>query len=230
MSDGTGSHRSAGRAVTALASCALALGACSGGGERSTPTTAVGSSTTTPTRAAQTTTTQPPSTDRTAISRVINRLLRRWDEAMTPILAAPKLVAADLSSPLRAPLKAVFTADSPYLADFDKLLSGYVDQGVANKAGPSGLVQQTTYLRTTQAPDVDHLSFVWCSYDDSTTVHPKTGAVVTSEVGITQGEGTAIRLSGRWKLYRLRQLGRAAKPPRTPNPCPSFARAAKPRS
>ncbi len=230
MSEGTGSDRSAGRALAALAVCALALGACSSGGERSTPTTPVGSSTTTTTRVAQTTTTQPPSTDRAAISPVINRLLRRWDDAMTPILAAPKSVAADLSSPLRAALKAVFTADSPYVADFDKLLSGYVDQGLANKAGPSGLVQQTTYLRTTKSPDEDHLSFVWCSYDDSTTVHASTGAVVTSEVGITQGEGTALRLSGQWKLYRLRQLGRVAKPQRTPNPCPSFARAAKPRS
>ncbi len=223
LSEGTGSHRSAGRTVAALALCAIALGACASSGKHAFPSTSAGSSTTAATRHAETTTTEPPSTDRGAISPVINRLLRSWDRAMTPILATPKSVAANPNDPLRAPLKVVFTADSPYLSDFTKYLSsGYVHQNLGTRPGPSHLVQRTTLIRLTAAPDSDHLSFVFCTFNDGEDFYLSTGRRRDANVGITQGTGKAIRIDGQWKLYQLQLLTFASKPPGTHNICPTL--------
>ena len=49
---------------------------------------------------------------------------------------------------------------------------------------------------------------------------------MSDEVGISQGEGTAVRVDGTWKLHTLHVLTHDVKPAGTPNPCPGLASAA----
>lgn len=216
-----------GTAATALA--LLTLAACGGSGDKADPpTTSPRSSTTT--KAVVTTTTQPPSTDAKAVVPVMESLLHQWDASLTELLQDPGAALRDPHGRPRTDLEAPFTDDSPYVADIDKLLSGYADRGQANRLGPSGKGQQSVYLRPTNARDPDSLTFLWCSFDDSVTYNVKTKAVVDANVGITQGEGVAVRKAGQWRIYRLRQLGFVSKPPGTANPCPTFAEGSRPRT
>jgi hypothetical protein len=172
-------------------------------------------------------TTEPAATAGTAIAPVMDALLHQWDSALTAILQAPSAVLEHPNDARRATLKAAFTADSPYIADVDKLLKGYSNRGQANRPGPSKKGQQSLFMRPTSSHDPNSLTFLWCSYDDSVTYDVASGKNVDANVGITQGEGVAIRKAGVWRLYRLRQITFASKPPGTANPCPGWARGAR---
>jgi hypothetical protein len=214
-------HRAVGAVAAVAALGSLLLGACSHGDPKALPSTTAAAGSTTAITAAPTTT-QPPATDDRAVRPVISGLLRQWDVAMAAILATPKSVLDNPKHPLRAPLRATFTPDSPYLRDFDKLLGGYVSHHLANKPDAALHGQRTVYLRTTEAPSADSITFVWCSFDDSTTVSTSTGAVVSRDVAVTQGSGQATRTAGRWALYNLFQLGSKSEPAGSRNPCPGF--------
>lgn len=215
--------RAMGMATTLL--LVVAFSACSSSGARSDPSgsssTDVATSTST-----VTSTTQPPSSAK-AIVPVMDTLLHQWDTSLTAILQAPSAVLKDPDDPRRVTLKSAFTSDSPYVADIDKLVKGYADRGQANRLGPSKKGQQSLYMRPTAAHDPNSLTFLWCSFDDSITYDVKTGKGVDANIGITQGEGLAVRKAGVWRLYRLRQITFASKPPGTTNPCPGWARGAR---
>jgi hypothetical protein len=206
--------------ATALAS--LVLGACSHGNPKALPSATHGTASSTA-LTAEPTTTQPPATDDVAVRPVISGLLHQWDVSMTAILAKPKAVLNHPDSPLRQPFNAIFTSDSPNLRDINKLAKSYVARDLVDRAGPSGVSQHTVYLRTTQAPNASWMTFVWCSFDDSTSYNSSTSKVVSNRVGITQGAGEAKRIAGRWRLYRLYQLGETSAPAGSPDPCPSYA-------
>jgi hypothetical protein len=168
-------------------------------------------------------TTQAAASDADAVRPYIEDLLSAWDEAMTPILGDPQTVQDDPDSPLRADLAESFTSGSPYVADLNAFLAGYVDQDAGLSPGPSGLVQTTTFLDFTQVPDDDHVSFVFCTFTDGVDFALSTGEEEPLTVGVRQGAGTAVRVEGRWLLDTLQRLGFEEKPAGTPNPCPGLA-------
>lgn len=210
------SERSRLLSVGVVAACVFALGACGdddegGGGERSDRSDSTVSSTT-----------QPAAPDEEAVRPYLESLLGAWDEAMTDILADPRPVAADPEHELAAELAKSFTDDSPYVADLTELLDGYVAQDTGLRPGPRGVVQHTTLLEFTQAPDDDHTSFVFCSFADGVQFHLSSGEELPPSVGVTQGAGEAVRVDGVWRLHRLRQLGLETQPAGTPDPCPAL--------
>jgi hypothetical protein len=138
-------------------------------------------------------------------------------------LANPQSVADDADHSLRRELAESFTADSPYVADLGALLEGYISQDTGIRPGPSGLVQQTTFLEFTLTLGDDHVSFVFCTFTDGLDYALSTGEERPPTVGIRQGAGEATRVSGRWLLHRLQRLGFESQPAGTPNPCPDLA-------
>ena len=213
--------RAMGMAATVLLSVALA--SCSSSGKAANPP----SSTVPATTRVATTTTEPPSSDEAAVSARVATLLRNWDVAMTALREHPAEVIGQPDDSRRQVLASIFTANSPYTADIDKVLAAYSSGGVKARPTTGDVVQHTTYLRTTESPTPDSVSFVWCSFDDSTSVRSSTGEVVNDQVGVTQGGGEAQRVDGQWRLYRLFQLTHSAKPKGTTNPCPSFVTPSK---
>lgn len=213
--------RAMGMAATIL--LAVALASCSSGSKEATPPPSTVPATTT----VETTTTEPPSTDEAAVRARVSSLLRKWDVAMTALREHPTEVIGQPDDPRRQALAKIFTSDSPYTADIDKVLSGYSSGGVTARPTTGDVVQHTTYLRTTESPTPDSVTFVWCSFDDSTSVRTSTGKVANDQVGITQGGGEAQRVDGQWRLHRLFQLTHTAKPKGTANPCPSLVTPSK---
>jgi hypothetical protein len=168
--------------------------------------------------------TEPPSSDLTAVQPRIEDLLGQWDEAMTIALEDPQAVVDDPDHAAHEALAAIFTEDSPYVADFDQFLTdGYVAQDVGVRPGPSGLSQQTTFLEFSGTPGSDdEVSFVFCSFNDGEGFTLSDGSDRPPSVGIVQGAGDASRVDGAWRLHRLQQLGFDSQPAGTPNPCPGL--------
>jgi len=199
--------------------CVL-LAACSGDdelgdGDRDEPTESTEST-------ESSNTTQPPASDEAELRPYIEDLLATWDTGMTDVLEDPRLVADDPEHELAAELAESFTDDSPYIRDLSVLMDGYVTQDTGTRPGPSGLAQRTSLLHFTEAPDDDHSSFVFCSYQDGIQYRLSDGGERSASVGIVTGAGDATRVDGVWRLHRLRQLGLEWKPAGTPDPCPDL--------
>ena len=140
------------------------------------------------------------------------------------MLLDPKDSATDLTAPARLKLAAAFTADSPYISTLSDLLTGsYVNEDHGERPGPHGTVQTTSLLRLTQVIDADHVSFVFCTYNDGADFKLSTGKAGPAAIGIVQGTGDAVRANGAWLLYRLRQLTAVTEPAGTSNPCAGLA-------
>lgn len=214
--------RAMGTATTLL--LVVALAACSRGGGASDPTTSA-RSTVSASTIATTSTTEPPSSDGAVVRMRVVSLLRDWDAAMTALREKPTEVIGHPYDERRRALAELFTSDSPYVADIDKLLRAYSSGGVAARPSTGGISQHTLYLRTSQAPTADSVSFVWCSFDDSVSYRISTGKVVDDRDGVSQGGGEAHRVDGQWRLYRLFQLSQKALPHGSANPCMKFAAA-----
>lgn len=204
------SGRRIGRVVGVL--CVL-LAACSGGDDEPADSDE-------PTES--TTTTQPPASAEAELRPYIEDLLATWDTGMTDILEDPRLVADDPEHELAVELAEVFTEDSPYMRDLSLLMGGYVTQDTGIRPGPGGLAQRSTLLHFTQAPDDDHVSFVFCSYQDGIQYRLSDGRDRSPSVGIVTGAGDATRVEGVWRLHRLRQLALEWEPAGTPDPCPGL--------
>jgi len=221
-------HRSvlAAGLAASLAPLVLGLGSCSDdsadGGPSTTERRESAASTTTATTSSPSTT-QPPASDAEALRPVLDQLLHEWDVAYTDALTDPAAVVDDPDDPVRGEFAAIFTEDSPYLADLDTLVGSYADKDLRVEPSGSDTAQTSQFLRTTTVTDDDNVAFVWCSFDDSTQVQASTGAVVSDEVGISQGEGTAVRVDGAWKIRTLHLLTHGTQPAGSPNPCPARA-------
>ena len=84
-------------------------------------------------------------------------------------------------------------------------------------------MQTTTLLRITQRPDADHVSFLFCTYNDGVDFALSTGKALPASIGIVQGTGDARRTADGWRLHNLQQLSAVDRPAGTPNPCPGLA-------
>lgn len=113
-----------------------------------------------------TTTSQPSASTEAELRPYIGDLLATWDTGMTDIVEVPRLVADDPEHEMAVELAESFTDDSPYMQDLSVLMGSYVEQDTGIHPGPSELAQRSTLLRFTQAPDDDHSSFVFCSYQE----------------------------------------------------------------
>jgi len=204
-----------------LAPLVLGLGSCSDDSADGGPsTTERRQSTSTSSSSTSTTTTQPESSDDAGVRPILNELLGHWDEAMTGVAGDPE-AAVDPQSDLREPFAEVFTADSPFVADLTDFVSqGYVGQDLGTRPATGTLNQHTVATRLTGTPDDDHLSFVFCSFNDGEDFYLSTGERRSADVGITEGAGEAVRVDGVWKLHRLQQLTFNTAPEGSPNPCP----------
>ena len=143
--------------------------------------------------------------------------------AYTDALSNPEAVVHDPGHPVRREFASIFTEDSPYLADLDTLVASYADKDLKVEPAGSDTAQTSQWMRTTTVTDDDNVAFVWCSFDDSSQVKASTGETISSEVGISEGEGTAVRVDGVWKLHTLHLLTHGVKPAGTANPCPDRA-------
>lgn len=224
-------HRSvlAAGLAASLAPVVLGLGSCSDDSAKGGPGTTErrdGPASTATTTTSSPPTTQPPASESDAIRPVLDQLLHKWDVAYTDALADPAAVVDDPDHPVRGVFASIFTEDSPYLADLDTLVGSYADQDLRVEPAGADTAQTSQLLRTTTVTDDDNVAFVWCSFDDSTQVQASTGTVVSDEVGISQGEGTAVRVDGVWKLHTLHLLTHGTQPAGSPNPCPARAGAA----
>lgn len=221
------SHRSvlAAYIAASLALLVLAFGSCSGddadGGAATTQSTSPPSSSSSST--VITPASDPPASEGTAIGPIMDDLLHRWDVAYTEALEDPAEVVADSDHRVREEFEQLFTADSPYLADLDLLVGSFADADLRVEPTSSETAQTTRFLRTTTIHSQDALDFVWCSFDDSAQVAASTGAIVSDEVGITEGTGTAVRVDGSWRLQRLQVLTHDVLPAGSEDPCPSRA-------
>lgn len=221
-------HRSvlAAGLAASLAPLVLGLGSCSDDSADGGPSTterrgaAISAATTSTTSPS---TTQPPASDAEALRTVLDQLLHEWDVAYTDALADPPAVVDDPEHAVRGEFAAIFTEDSPYLADLDTLVGSFADQDLRVEPSGSGTAQTSQFLRATAVTDDDNIAFVWCSFDDSTQVQASTGTVVSDQVGISQGEGTAVRVDGVWKLHTLHLLTHGTQPAGSSNPCPARA-------
>jgi hypothetical protein len=90
--------------------------------------------------------------------------------------------------------------------------------------GPTGLVQQTTFLGFTQTPDGDNLEFAFCTFTDGVDFSLSTGEERPSPPTAGLRSGEAIRVDGRWLLNELQLVG-SELPFDTVNPCAAFAAA-----
>ena len=216
-------HRSvlAAGLAASLAPLVLGLVSCSDDSADGGPSTTERRQTTVPATSTSTsTTTQPASSDDAGVRPILDRLLARWDEAMTGIAGDPE-AAVDPQSDLRDPFAEVFTADSPFVADLTDFVSqGYVGQDLGTRPATGTLNQHTVATRLTGTPDDDHLTFVFCSFNDGEDFYLSTGERRSADVGITEGTGEAVRVDGVWKLHRLQQLTFNSAPEGSPNPCP----------
>ena len=215
--------------AAALVLPGLLLGSCSDDGADggSTTTKSVQSTSSTSTSAPPESTTQPPASDAGAVGPIVDELLHRWDIAYTDALTDPAAVADDPDHEVREEFEALFTEDSPYLADLDLLVGSFKDQDLRIEPNGSTTAQATRFLRVTTVHSEDELDFVWCSFDDSAQVTASTGAVVSDEVGITEGTGTAVRVDGSWRLHRLQVLTHDVLPAGNEDPCPGRAEASQ---
>jgi hypothetical protein len=173
--------------------------------------------------------TQPPSTtappsSSPAVKPILRQLLARWDLELTAVVRNPKETAADRTSAERTSLTKSFTSDSPYITTLSTLLKqGYIARDRGERPGPGGTVQTTTLLRITQRVDADHVSFVFCTYNDGVDFALSTGKAKSATIGIVQGTGEARRTVSGWRLYLLQQLSAVDRPAGTRNPCPALA-------
>lgn len=212
--------------AASLAPIVLGLGGCSDDNSNGGPKTTERGVSSAPAVTATTSspsTTQPPASDAQALRPVLDRLLHRWDVAYTDALSNPEAVVRDPEHPARREFASSFTEDSPYLADLDTLVASYADKDLKVEPAGSDTAQTSQWMRTTTVTDDDNVAFVWCSFDDSTQMKASTGAVVSDEVGVSQGEGTAVRVDGVWKLRTLHLLTHDVKPAGSTNPCPGLA-------
>lgn len=180
-------------------------GACSDEDDAGAPTTTTsepGSTTTTTSDdpSSTTSTTQPTATDVQAVTPVLQELMSRYDDAVTAILADPR-VAANRSSTEVAAYLALFTEDSAFA---DGALASWAregEQGRFYRPGAGGQLTTSTVGEVTPA-SADEASFAVCARN-SMEVTDAAGNIVESIGGQSAATVVAVRLDGAWRIRDL---------------------------
>lgn len=201
----------------------LAIVGCSGDSDDAAPTTTSAPSSTpaptsstaaTSTTTAQTTTrptttsstvpstsvTEPPATDTAAVLPVLERVIDAYDDAVSAILADPR-VASDSSSPQVAAYLALFPDGSTFAAG---TLEFWASEAAADRyyrPGPLGQMYEST-VQSIVATSADEVTFTVCTRK-SVAVVDGSGAVVSAEGGVQAGSIVAVRIDGAWRLRDL---------------------------
>lgn len=201
----------------------LAIVGCSGDSDDAAPTTtsapsstpaptsstAATSTTTVPTTTRPTTTsstlpttsvTEPPATDTAAVLPVLERVIDAYDDAVSAILADPR-VAGDSSSPQVAAYLALFPDESTFAAG---TLEFWASEAAADRyyrPGPLGQMYESN-VQSITAASADEVTFTVCTRK-SVVVVDGSGAVVSAEGGVQAGSIVAVRIDGAWRLRDL---------------------------
>lgn len=209
---------SAGAAIVTLLMLVQLLAGCSSK-KAAGPSATSHVTATTSTTTIATTTTQPPAND-DAVIPILNDLLHQWDTLMEITMQDPRGWLTDPSPAGKQILRSAFTAESPFVRDFNRLIKRTADKGVAARPATSGTSRHTevAYIPIRNQPD--SLEFVWCSVDRGVMYDLTTKETVNDDLGIVTGGGTARRVGGRWRLDRLFQLGVMTYPHGSTQQCP----------
>lgn len=194
-------HRVA-RTVAIPLLLAVALGACSDDGataDGSTTSTSDRSSSTTSSTTTATSTTQPPGSDLEAVGPIIAELLSERDELAATIRQDPTVIS-DGDGPF-AEYAALFTPDSPQLADFRESIEGVAEVGHADRPGPSGVLEATHLDSMLPSDSADVAFFQVCAFSDFETYDVRSGETVTAEAVKVVSGGEARRVDGVWLLH-----------------------------
>lgn len=177
------------------------LAACSSDDDSSSsttepPTSETSSTTESPT---STTTTQPPGTDQAAVEPIVANLLEQRDALAAQLRQDPTLVSDD-GGPF-AEYAALFTPDSPQLADFRDSIEGVAEEGHADRPGPSGVLEATHLDSMLPSDSADVALFQVCAFSDYETYEVESGQTVTAEAVKVISGGEARRVNGVWVLH-----------------------------
>lgn len=157
------------------------------------------SSSTTSSTTASTSTTQPPGTDLEAVEPIIAELLSQRDELASLLRQDPESVREG-DGPF-ADYAALFTPDSPQLADFRDSIEGVADEGHADRPGPSGVLEATHLDSMLPSDTADVAFFQVCAFSDYETFDVESGQTVTAGAVKVVSGGEARRVDGVWLLH-----------------------------
>lgn len=216
------SRRRRGALVFAALLLSAAFPACSddddGNAESSSTTTE--SSRTSTTSTSSTSTTQPPGTDLEAVEPIIADLLSQRDDLASHLRQDPESVS-DSDGPF-ADYAALFTPDSPQLADFRESIEGVADEGHADRPGPSGVLEATHLDSMLPSDAADVAFFQVCAFSDYETYEVESGETVMAEAVKVVSGGEARRVDGVWRLHDFLDPDPnlvETLPPGTADPC-----------
>jgi hypothetical protein len=187
--------------LAVLATAAL-LAACSDDGSADASSTTERSSTSTSSSTSSsstTTSTQPPGTDAAAVEPFIADLLERRDSLAIALRQDPTAVRDDEGA--FEDYSALFTPDSPQLRDFRTSMEGVADDGHADRAGPSGVLEVTHLDSMLPSTSPDVAVFQVCAFTDYETYDVASGQSVSAEAVKVVSGAEAHRVNGVWLLH-----------------------------
>jgi len=169
-----------------------------------TPATSVEPTTTTTSSASGTSqpTTTPATTAPAAIETVLQGLLDRYDDAVTTILADPRVVSDPGSAAVTTYL-ALFAPESTFAQGALTSWAQDAAEGRSYRPGPGGSMIGSTLMDVTAASDTE-AAFTVCAVN-SMQVVDAAGNVIESSGGVAFVNATAVQVNGDWLLRDLSQ-------------------------
>lgn len=158
--------------------------------------------------------------------REVDEVLRRYDQALSDLSAAPEAVD-DPADPLLSAWHQVVPADSELDQAVRDRIRGRRGEGVrvTPPGGALSYVHRAVDVVAGERPvavaDADEeRSFTWCGWSPGVAVRTGDGAVVDDLVGHARGTGTIRRSpGGTWVVATLFETELSTLPPGSPDPC-----------
>lgn len=187
-----------GRGTTSTLLLLLAAAACSGSDDDADAVPEAD-----PVTASTTTTTQPPGTDPGDVESYVEDLLSSYDEAVTALNGDPA-AAADPAKPLAEEYRELF---EPGSAEAEQALRSWTANVSSGERylpfEEGGLVSESKLDGDLVARSADEVTFPVCKIQ-SFKHYDGSGALVDEAPRrLVPGEGTAVRIAGRWYLRQL---------------------------
>jgi hypothetical protein len=199
LSDDVSARASARRALV-LAGFLLLLAACSKDDGNGADTT--GDRLETDDEATPTTTTtvvdEPPATELTEVQPIVLDLLDRYDGLVEQIVADPSL-AQDRDSEVAQEFLGLFEPGSDFAEDSLDGWATWAETGIALQPVDGKAINATNLDGVIEAVSDDDVKFVKCTQQNYVKLDDGE-EVETVEDLVLAGEGTAVRVDGRWKI------------------------------